>query len=183
MERAHEEEINQLIKKARDGDKEAFGVIYGSFQIRIYRFIYSLIGNRPTAEDLTQMTFLRIWNALPDFDSTKGTFTAYLFSSARHIVIDWQRKKKELPLAQALGAETPDDSVEQIVRHDRKRLVKTIIRGLSAENRQLVILRYFEELPFAQIAQIVGKTEVGVRVTLHRILGELRRKLKGRYEP
>jgi len=174
------EGLDKLVKQSQAGDREAYGKIYQWYRTRIYRFVYYLIGNQQTAEDLTQVTFIRVWKALSYYSRDKGTFASYLFSTARNLVIDWQRKKKDVPLLHAEWIETPDTLIEDLAKKERKQVLTKTLRTLSEADRQIVTLRFFEELSFAEIARIVRKSEVGVRVKLHRVLGHLRSKLKGK---
>ncbi|MBI3577603.1 sigma-70 family RNA polymerase sigma factor [Candidatus Gottesmanbacteria bacterium] len=162
------------LTRARNGDRAALGEIYRRYQLRIFRFVRVHLGNTAEAEDITQMTFLRFWRAIADFSEKKGSLAAYLFTIARHLVIDLSRKHKEVSLDVVeylpLGA-VEDDGLEK--EEERAELQK-LLTHLSDEEKTLVSLRYFEDLSFKEIAAVEGSQEGAVRVHLHRILGKLR---------
>lgn len=169
-----------LVKLSQRGDKEAYGKIYRFYVERIYRFVYYLIGNQPVAEDITQVTFLRLWKNLPSLSTHKGTFQAYAYTTARNLVIDWQRKKKDVSLDAAAQLEEADTNTDSLIIQEEAKQLHHVLASLPSEDRQLVSLRYFEELSYSDIAKIIGKNEGSIRVKLHRILAMLKNKLKGK---
>jgi RNA polymerase sigma-70 factor, ECF subfamily len=172
-----DEAIITLINQAKKGDNQAFGEIYRTYYERIYRFIYYMLYDPALAADITQTTFLKTWKSLKTFDSQKGTLQAFVFAVARNCVIDEQRKKKLLSLDRIEDLATKEDVAEElIIRENRKLLYKTMGFLKSAE-KQLLVLRYFEEMSMAEIALVVGKDEGAVRVRIHRILKKMRAKL------
>lgn len=172
------EDIVLLVKKAQGGDKNAFGEIYKIYVRKIYRFIYYLVYDRELAEDLTQIVFLKAWKSLPSFLPEKGTFQAYLYAIARNLVIDYQRRKKELSLDNVDEPASDSDPDGEIVQAERKNAVNKLLATLDDDDKQLVVWRYFEELSFAEIAQIVGEKEGAIRVRLHRIIKKLKERFK-----
>lgn len=168
-------ELKKLIEAAKKGDKNAYGEIYKVFLSRIYRFIYYLVYDESLAEDITQETFVRAWKAMPRFSSEKGTLQSYLFTIARNLVIDNQRKKKEMPLeGEAQAVESGEDLENSVVRKEEQTVVRKALNILEGQEKQIVILRYFEELSFSEIAGIVKKNEGTLRVAVHRALGKLK---------
>lgn len=172
------QKLQTLVVRAKTGDKDAFGQLYREYFLKIYRFIYSSIRNRELSEDLTQNTFLKCWRSFSTYSSARASFQTYLFAIARNLLIDWFRKKKEVSL-EAIAEQPSRESVEdEAVKHEEKIIVWSALFRLKELDRQLVILRYFEELSFADIAMIVGKREGAVRVHTHRILKELKKELE-----
>lgn len=174
-------DIEKFVKKAVAGDKKAFGKLYELFLDRIYRFIFYLVRDEFLAEDITQNTFLKAWNNLSNFSVGRGTFQSYLFTIARNLVIDNQRKKKEISLEAGFGAgiETGENLEEKVIKKDEINSVHEALEVLEPEDRQLVILRFFEDMHFDEISQIVGKEPGALRVKIHRILELLRRNMTG----
>lgn len=169
------ENLNELIQKARKGDKDAFGQIYKIYYRKIYRYSRINLNSQETAEDLAQETFLKAWRSISTFSAySGGSLQAFLFRIARNLMIDLSREKKEFPLDTALEIESKDDFEED---PDRKTNIETVQKALTKledEDKQLVILRFFEEMPHADIAQIIDSNEGAVRVKLHRILKKLK---------
>lgn len=174
--------LEKAVEKAKGGDKDAFGEIYEEFRKRIFRYTYYLLYDRDLAEDLTQLTFLKAWLALPHFSSGKGTFQAYLYAIARNLVIDYQRRKKEVSLEDVAEPSYEVDFENALIKEDNVKMVQRLLTGLDGEEKQLVILRYFEQMRFGEIAHILGKKEGAVRVRLHRVLQKLRERVKNKYE-
>ncbi len=170
------DEEKKLVKGAKKGDKSAFGALYKIFLSRIYRFILYLIYDSHLAEDLTQETFLRAWKYLPKFSLKKGTFQAFLYKIARNLVIDHQRKKKSVLLNIEFGESIAvnENFEEKLIADERVKKVREALSGLAEFDRQLIVLRYFDELSFAEIAKVVGKKEGAIRVRTHRALKTLK---------
>ncbi|MBI2196659.1 RNA polymerase sigma factor [Candidatus Daviesbacteria bacterium] len=175
------DDLEQVIKKAKGGDKDAFGKLYEQFRKRIFRYIYYLTYDRDLGEDLTQLTFLKAWVALPKFSSQKGTLQAYLYSIARNLVIDYKRRRKEVSLENIAEPAYTTNFEDNLIREENVKMVQTLLAGLDGEEKQLVIFRYFEELHFGEIAHILHKKEGAIRVRLHRILQKLKERVKDKY--
>lgn len=167
-----------LVVRAQQGDKDAFGQLYKLYFDKIFRFVYVSMRNRELSEDLTQNTFLRCWRSLSTFSTNKGTFQAFLFAIARNLLIDWYRKKKPLPLWIAEAMPSDENVEREAIRNETKGAVLDALSHLRKEERHLIVLRYFEEMPYGEIAQVVGKNEGTVRVRVYRILKSLKKHLK-----
>lgn len=167
-----------LVQRVQKGDKEAFGEIYEIYFSKIYRFIFFSVRDRQLAEDLAQSTFLRAWKARESLSTTHGSVQAYLFAIARNLIIDWQRRRKETSIELISEPEDPKDFEEEIQRDEVKKTVWKAIRTLDDQQRHLVILRYFEELSYKDVARVVKKNESAVRVRIHRILKMLKKEIK-----
>lgn len=169
------ENINVLIQRAQKGNKDAFGEIYKIYFKKIYRYCRINLGSEETAKDVVQETFLKAWRALPTFSfDNGGSIQAFLFRIARNLIIDLSRKRKELPLDTALEIVAKDDMEEKLDRKNDIKLVQQALSKLAPEDKQIMILRFFEEMPTAQIAQIVGISEGNLRVRLYRALKKLK---------
>lgn len=170
-----------LVKQAKKGSKEAYGKLYNLNLKKIYRFIYYMVYDVKLTEDLTQDTFFKVWKSLSRYEERKGTFTSYLFTVARNLVIDWARRKKESRLDPEVSDNiaSDEDIEDQLVRKERQEQVQSALAKLDSLDRQIVMLRFFEELPTREIAEIVDKKDGAVRVSLHRALVKLKGILKG----
>jgi len=169
--------IPALIKAAKNGDKDAFGSIYQLYYDRIYRFVYYLTYDSELSCDLTQNTFIKMWNSLPRFKIENGSIQAYLFTIARNLVTDFRRRKREYTLDLALNESKHEDMIEKVSKLERQESLHEMLQTLPEIDRQLLILRYFEDLAMADIAKVVQKEESAVRVRIHRILKKLRKKM------
>lgn len=174
------DDIPEYVKLAQKGDKDAFAKIYNLFLEKIYRFVFYLIWDEDTAYDITQDTFVKAYKALGKYDKHRGAFGTFLYAIARNLVFDQRRKKVTLSLDLVGAIRFEPDFAEDIDEKERKRQVKEILETLPKHEKELVVLRYFEDLSFKQIAQIVGKDEGAVRVKVFRILKSLKEKLEGK---
>lgn len=169
------ENFDELLQKACKGSKEAFGAIYKLYYTKIYRYCRINLSSETEAEDLAQETFLKAWRALPTFSTYHGSSVqAFLFRIARNSMIDLSRKKKELPLDTALEIESKEDIEEELDRKNNIETVQKALLKLEDNERQLVVLRFFEEMQSKDIAQILNLNEGAIRVRIHRILKKLR---------
>ncbi len=167
----------KLVKKAVKGDERAFGKLYDAYISPIYRYIILRVGNKSVAEDITQEVFLSVWKNINDFQLREGVpFSSYLYKVARNKVIDYYRtEKSSVDIAQVefLYEDWPDyglaidDSL--IVQK-----IKEQLKFLSADEREVIILKYVNELENKEIAEIISKTEGAVRVIQHRALKKLK---------
>jgi RNA polymerase sigma factor (sigma-70 family) len=169
-----EHEID-VLKQAQQGDKEAFGKLYKHYFPRVYRYCRANIYRDDLAADICQETFMKVWKALPTFRFTEsGTFQAYVYRIARNIIIDLSRKKKEFSLEFYQEIETEDDLVEKLARKENIDKVKRVLAKLNEKDRQIVILRYFEEMSHKEMAAILGIREGALRVRTIRLLKKLK---------
>ncbi len=168
--------LYETIQKAQGGNKEAFGELYKEYHKRIYRYCKVNIYRDDLAADLSQETFIRAWKTIPTFEQRKdGTFQAYLFRIARNLIIDLSRKKKEFTLEEYAEMEVDEDFAEQIDKKDELRKVKIALSKLEDKDRQIIILRYFEEMSHKECARVIGIKEGALRVRTMRVL----KKMKG----
>lgn len=175
------EDVAELAKRAKAGDKDAFGKIYNLFLEKIYRFIYYLVNDEDTAYDIAQDTFVRAYRALPRYERKRGSFSTFLYTIARNLVIDKQRKRVSLSLDLNFVGEVKyeGDFEESIDSAERSKKVHEVLDSLDTFDKELVVLRYFEDMSFKGIAKIVGKEEGAVRVRVFRILKNLKERLEG----
>ena len=172
------DELSKNIIKAQKGDKVAFGTIYELFYERIYRYCYFNTRKRELALDICQETFVRAWQGLPKFAMYKGgSLQAFLFRIARNLIIDNHRKKKEVSIEGYQNLESHDDNEEDIDKKDDERKLKAAISELKEKDRQIIVLKYFEDLSGAEIAKILKMREGALRVRTHRIVQNLKIKI------
>lgn len=167
-------DLSRLIRDAQHGSTQAFGEIYRMLLPKIFRFVWYEVRDKQTAEDLTQVTFLRLWKAINSYDADKGSFPSFTFAIARNLIIDWQRKKRPVSLEVIGEIEERDETIDTLIQQEVVDRVRQALATLPAQDRQLVVLRHFEEVPYEEIAKIMGKQEGAVRVKLHRILRQLK---------
>lgn len=172
--------MEEVIKKAQKGDKSAFEELYKYFYKKIYRYCGFNIRKDDVAQDICQETFLRAWRFLPSFcPKNGGTFQAFLFKIARNLIIDFARKKKEVPIEEAENVESKEDLVEEFDKKINAEKLKKALLQLEDIDRQIILLRYFEEMASIEVARIIGIRDGALRVRTHRVLEKLKVILEG----
>lgn len=173
------EDLSNLIDRAQQGDREAFGQIYKLFYRRIYRYCYMNLYDEGLAADTCQETFIKAWKALPTFSQQDGgSLQAYLFRISRNLIIDISRKKKEVPLNDYLEIESKENLEELVDKKGEISRVRRVIGKLKGDERQIIILRYFEELSIFEVSKALNINEGAMRVKIHRILKKLKEIIK-----
>lgn len=159
-------------------DQEAFALLYDHYVKQIYRFVFFKVSNHEEAEDITAEVFLKIWHYINGGHKIES-FSGLLYKMARNSVIDLYRskaKQPELLLDQNNQMDLSDRGGERQELADRVEVQQIIIflRRLKQEYQEVLTLRFIDDLPINEIAQVTGKSRVAVRVTLHRALKKLK---------
>ena len=161
--------------------EEQFLRFYTDESDAIFRFCLIRTSDREVALDLSQETFMRLWDTLSNRTEIRN-IRAFLFTVARHLVIDWYRKKKPQSL-EALAGESEDiDQVIPMVDNMQGEIEMNVegrylidkINELPPVYREVVYLRFVEGLPPKEIGEIVGKSVGAVSVSIHRGIEKLR---------
>jgi RNA polymerase sigma-70 factor (ECF subfamily) len=166
----------RLIQKAKF-DPKAFGELYERYIKKIYTYIYYRVGNHADAEDLTSRVFQKAFIHLPGYEHQGLPFSAWLYRIAHNMVANWYRdqsRRKIVGLDEAThhsAGEEPGSAMERTA--DREMLLK-IIRQLSADKQQVLILKFAEGYSNTEIGVILGKTEGAVKSLYHRTLLQLK---------
>ena len=166
-----------LVRRAQQHDQAALTQIYEENFDKIYRYIVLKIGEKTEAEDMTQQVFLSAFKSISSF-KWKGTpFSAWLYRIAHNQIVDYLRKKSKrptVPLDESLAAgdSNPSQAVEQ--KLDNERLVLAT-RQLTQAQQEVISLRFAGELPIAQVARIMGKSEGAIKALQHSAIVSLRK--------
>jgi RNA polymerase sigma-70 factor (ECF subfamily) len=175
-----EKEIKKLIKRAKNGESEAFGQIYDCYINRVYRFLLLKVSNREEAEDMSQQVFMKAWEALPRFENEGVPFVSWLFRIARNLAIDFYRTKKNVvSLNEEIGNEVLEDSPEDIFFNvQKKELVMNAIEDLTEEQKEVVVLRFVEGFSYSEMSKITQKNQAALRILQHRAVKKLKKFLE-----
>lgn len=165
-----------LLIRLKKKDPEAYAEVYDLYVTSIYRFIYFKVATKQDAEDLTSEVFLKIWQYITDTDHNIDNLRALLYRTARNLVIDSYRKKATRDLVQDIEVldSIRDDKQQSLLLNieiavDMRNMEK-VLRRMKDEYREVLILRYIDELSVAEIAKVLEKTKGSVRVLIHRAL-------------
>ncbi len=176
-------EVWALVAAAQDGDAEAFGQLYDRYVTTVYRFIYYRLGDRAQAEDLTSETFVRALRRLHSVSYQGRDLAAWFVTIARNLVLDHvksARYRMEITTDELLdtGESADNPEVAVLTSLTNARLVDAI-RDLSAEQRECVVLRFFQGFSVAETAEVMGKNEGAVKAMQHRAVRRLHGLLNG----
>ena len=170
-----------LIERAKD-DREAFGRLYELYVDRIYNYVFYRTGNSHEAEDLTARIFYRAIQHIGNYQDQGAPFGAWLYRIARNMVANWYRDNKSdrlLPLESALGRGNTDSPEAAIEFMEDKEALLAAIRQLPPERQELLILKFVERMPNAEIGRIMGRTEGAIKLLYYRTLKSLREDMLG----
>ena len=171
--------IERLVAEARSGDEWAFGMIFDHYHESVYRFIASRVQRPSDAEDLTQLVFVKVLEALPRYESRGVPFGGWLFRLARNAVIDFVRTRHEHSELEAVAERSHGDAGPDEIAIVRQELdaIGMALRTLTDEQRETIALRFFAGLSAREAAEAMGKQEGTVRGLQFRAIAALRREL------
>jgi RNA polymerase sigma-70 factor, ECF subfamily len=155
-------------------EPRAFFALYDRYFQRVLGYTRLRIRDQATCEDVTSTIFTTALAQLPRFRGD-GSFAGWLFQIARNAIRDVQRKRVAESLPMEIAGSEPDVE-ERFLAHERAEELRAVIRLLDPEQQHLLALRFGAGLAFDEIGAVVGAGPGTVRVRLHRILEELRRR-------
>ena len=169
-----------LVLRAIQRDQEAFGELYDRHVTRVYRHIYYMVGNSAEAEDLTAQTFLKAWEAIDRYQVRGAPFVSWLLRIAHNLGVSHLRSKRETSqVHEGLVDDKPRRDPEHVAQQSaEEEMVRAAILNLREEQRQVIILRFIEDLEYPEVAEIIGKSVAAIRVIQHRALNALRKQMK-----
>lgn len=178
------EEIDEvsLINLART-DPEAFGMLYERYVERIYNYVFYRVGNSTEAEDLTSKVFFRALKSIGAYKHMGLPFSAWIYRIAHNLVANYHRDKmrgreisiENLNITDTSKMAAPEHTISQNQDHE---LLLRVINELSPQKRELILLKFVQDLSNAEIGYIFGKTEGAIKSLYHRTLLELRDRVK-----
>jgi RNA polymerase sigma-70 factor (ECF subfamily) len=181
------DDTKSLALGLRRRDPELLDRLIEQYQYRLFRYLLYITGNRERAEDFFQETWIRVLERGHQYDG-KSKFEAWLFSIARHLVIDWQRQKKTQSLDTLVNPDEDapvefagDDPspLHLMLTQESEVTVHASLEKLPAIYREVLLLRFQEELGLAEIATVLSAPLSTVKSRLYRGLEDLRGLLAG----
>jgi RNA polymerase sigma-70 factor (ECF subfamily) len=173
-------EARELLRRAQQYEERALTRIYNIFNDRVFRFIYYRIQDRARAEDLTNEVFVRMLEGVEKFrpsgDDAALVLTGWIFTIARNIVIDDYRRQK-IRTAEPLP-EGDDDLLDEtfdMELHLTRADLQAALAQLTEEQQTVLLMRFEEGFTSAQIAKMMGKTEMAIKALQRRGLAAMAR--------
>ncbi|MFA6307300.1 MAG: RNA polymerase sigma factor [Patescibacteria group bacterium] len=174
-EKSMENDDLSLISACQAGDGQAFGQLYDRYFKKIYSFVYYKISHKENTEDLVAETFYKALNNLVKFDSRKGSFSSWLYRIARNTVIDHYRTNKNFQDIEEISdvsfSITADDDLDRAAQISE---IKDKLNRLSDTQREIIVLRVWQQLSYKEISEIVGKSEANCKMIFSRSIKELK---------
>lgn len=171
--------MNELlwISRARGGDRDAFGELVEQYRDNVYRLAYRMCGNAYDADEAAQEAFVAAWRALPNFRGD-AKFSTWLYRLTTNAAIDVMRREKR---HQTVGdgemvdlADDADSPQETVERTEQQEAVQKALATLSEEYREVLLLRYMEELDYAEIAEVLQLPSGTVKSRINRAKAALK---------
>lgn len=170
-----------VVQRAQQNDPNAFAELYDEYFDKIYRYIAVKIGDREEAEDMTQQVFLKAHQSISSFKWKGVPFSAWLYRIAHNLIVDYIRKSKNRPdtlpdetIITDKSSKSPEELVEQ--RMDIEKVME-VAKNLTEAQREVISLRFAGEMPIAQVAKIMGKSQGAIKALQHSAIASLRKML------
>ncbi|MEK9152418.1 MAG: RNA polymerase sigma factor [Patescibacteria group bacterium] len=169
-----------LFDRAAKGDQIAFGEVYTRLAPAIYRHAYFRVSDSGVAEDVMAETFMKAWEHIAagkEIENLKG----FVYRIAENMIIDHYRTRHRTAAMDEHIERTLDDGVDRVAATQRlldSEAVRKAVGSLRAEHRDVVVMRYLNDLSYDEIASATGKSKNAVYIAAHRGLKELSKIIK-----
>jgi RNA polymerase sigma-70 factor (ECF subfamily) len=179
-----EKELAGLVRRVQEGNLEAFGAIYDRFYDSVYVYVFRQVHSHADTEDIVSGVFLDVIDKIGEFRWRGAGFAAWLFSVARHDVLDHFRRRgsraREVTLSEEIEEMPARVTLEETMeRKWDKQEMRDALDGLSEDQRQVMLLKLLFDFTNKQIAQVLDKNEGAVKALRRRAQLSLRRTLEG----
>jgi RNA polymerase sigma-70 factor, ECF subfamily len=174
------EDVRRLVERAQRGDREALEELYLLHFDRIYSYLHLSVGNRHDAEDLTNQTFVKMLESIERFEWRKVPISAWLFRIAHNLAMDHFRAGRRWQPEEEPPEPEPDErrtAHEEALESIGRRSMLEMIAALSADQQQVLTLKFVFNFSNGEVGAILGKTEGAVKSLQHRALASLERQL------
>jgi RNA polymerase sigma-70 factor (ECF subfamily) len=169
------------VQQARAGDQAAFARLVEAYQTPVYNLAYRMLGNTVEAEDAAQETFIRAYTRLDTYDPARK-FSSWLLAIASHYCVDVLRRRRmnylsfdELPPMVELSMPRTTQPEQVVVSQQEASAVQRLLDTLPPAYRTPVVLRYWYDMSYREIAETMGVTESTIKTRLHRARAKLAR--------
>lgn len=168
------------LEQARQGDKFAFGRLIEAYQGPVYNLAYRMLGNRGEAEEAAQEAFIRAYTRLDTYDPSRK-FSTWMLSITSNYCVDLLRKRRALLLSldqplpphPALMSDRGENPEAQTAASEREGMVQALLEHLPEDYRQAVVLRYWYDLSYEEIADVMETTVSAIKSRLFRARRQL----------
>ena len=166
-----------LIRQIKKGDEQAFAHFYNTYKAKIYGFIYFKVSDEEKACDLTDEAFTRAFRYLKDDETHEiENFQALLYKTARNLVIDFYRARKQNVSLDAISEIASKEDVSKKIddKLDIEKVAKAV-KQLPEDYKEIIILRFIDGLSFNEISHSTGKSLGSCRMLAHRGIKKIKK--------
>jgi RNA polymerase sigma-70 factor (ECF subfamily) len=165
-------EEHELVQQALAGDQEAFAGLVRAYQGPVYNLAYRMLGTAADAEEAAQETFVRIYRRLGTYDQAHK-FSSWVLAIASHYCVDRLRRRRvtvplddvQVPEPPAAAREAPE---ARALAREKEREIQRLLAELPESYRLVLVLRYWHDLSYEEMARTLGTSESAVKARLHR---------------
>ena len=169
---------NILVQRLKLGESEAWGELYARYRRRVFRFALKLTQDRDLAEDVVQETFLKMQSGIHSLEESRS-LASWLFTIARNTIYSHLRRtRRNGQQEDADEVSTVEDTFDRLVSDETSEIVQRHIARLKTEYREVLLLREYEDLSYAEISLVTGDPEDTVKWRLFKARRALAKKLK-----
>lgn len=172
------EDDQKLMEWVKEGDQVAFKKLFEKYKDPLYSFILRMVHNDSVAQELAQETLMRVFKNANSYQPTHK-FSTWMYTIAKNLCLDYLKKKKEINLNHSTDDDNNVRSIEdfagsdieidlQLIDKDQKEIVKKCIDNLAPKQKEALLLRVFSENSYAEIADMIDKTEKSVKSLINR---------------
>lgn len=161
-----------LISQAKK-NRSAFSPLFHRYAGRVYRYIYSRVGNACVAEDLTSQVFADAISALPSYRS-QGQFAGWLFTLAYRRCADYHRQPLTESLSDQLLAGESLDPAAQALRRETSQRLERLLGELAEDELELLRLHFAGRLTYSEMAAVLGRSEGALKMAMMRLIKKMR---------
>jgi len=175
------ETARDVIRRAKEGDRSAFDMLYVLYATPVYRYVFLRLHSVSDAEDITQETFMKAYQAIGRYSDETGNMLPYLFTIARNLLINHTKKKR--PDAYQPEEMDKHGGTEQAsdlaIAKEKSAAIQHAMSCLSDTEKEVIELKFFGERTYEEIAEILGKREDAIRQHVARGMKKMRSALQG----
>lgn len=167
----------KIIARARRGDADAFEQLVVAYRDQVFRLALRMCGSEADADEVAQEAFLSAWKALPNFRG-ESQFSTWLYQLTTHAAIDLMRREKRqiaaADITEVSAADPAPSPQQQAEQSEQREIVRDAILQLAPEQREVVVLRFMEELSYEEIGAVLKLPPGTVKSRLNRAKAQLK---------